>query len=245
MTAEPLTTGTPVRAPRAPHAPRPSRTTPPRRRPTRPGAAPSRTRLTALPAARAHAPRAPFVLLVVALLGFGLLALLLLNTASAQDAFRLSDLQRQSKALADQEQTLSRQALSLSDPASVAAAATKLGMVPGAVPIFLGPGQKVPVGELIGGMIIVPAPRSTQPSHPAATPAATAPVKKTAGNSGTKPPATTTKPATGANKPATTGKSPSQAELKFLQQMRDFNNYANWRKQHPGQTPGTSTGSHP
>jgi hypothetical protein len=184
--------------------------------------------------------------LVVALLGFGLLALLLLNTASAQDAFRLSDLQRQSKALADQEQSLSRQAAGLSDPASVAAAAAKLGMVPGAVPIFLGPGQKVPAGEIIGGMVIVPAPRPTQPSHPASTPAATTPVKKTAtANSATKPPATTTKPATGANKPATTAKSPSSAEVKFLQQMRDFNNYANWRKQHPGQTTGTSTGSHP
>lgn len=246
MTAEPLTTGSPVRAPRAPHAPRPNRTTPPRRRPTRPGAAPSRARLTALPAPRAHAPRTPFVLLVVALLGLGLLALLLLNTASAQDAFRLSDLQRQSKALADQEQSLSRQAASLSDPASVAAAAAKLGMVPGAVPIFLGPGQKVPVGQIIGGMVIVPAPRATQPTHPASTSAVTTPVKKpAAANAATKSPATTTKPATGATKPATAASSPSAAQLKFLQQMRDFNNYANWRKNHPGQTPGTSTGSHP
>lgn len=235
MTAEPLTTGTPVRAPRAPHAPRPNRTTPPRRRPSRPGAAPSRARLTALPAPRAHAPRAPFVLLVVVLLGLGLLALLLLNTASAQDAFRLSDLQRQSKALADQQQSLTQQAANLGDPASVAAAATKLGMVPGAVPIFLAPGQKMPAGQIIGGMLIVPAPRSTAPVKPAAT----------------QPPKTTTPVAstkvTQPKKPATAKKSPTAADV--AQAMRNFaafQRYANAVKAAQQAGKGTtSTGTHP
>jgi Tfp pilus assembly protein PilV len=184
------------------------------------------------------------VLLVVALLGFGLLALLLLNTASAQDAFRLSDQQRQSKALADQEQLLTRQASALSDPASVAAAASKLGMVPGAVPIFLAPGQKAPAGEIIGGMVIVsapPAPAAPKPTtHAAATTPTTTPATK----------ASPTKPATAATaatKPATTAKPPTAASVQ--QAMRNFaafQRYANWRKLHPGQTTGTtSTGSHP
>lgn len=198
MSVEPLTTGSPIRAPRAPHAPRPGRTTPPRqRRATRPGAAPSRARLASLPAARSSAPRAPFVLLIVALLGLGLLALLFLNTASAQDAFRLSDLQRQSKTLADQQQALARQAADLSDPARLAAAAAQLGMVPGAVPTFLAQGQKVPAGQIVGDMVIVPAPASTQPVSPppsppstksstgtAATKKAVAPPKKTAAVTG-------------------------------------------------------------
>jgi Tfp pilus assembly protein PilV len=180
------------------------------------------------------------VLLVVALLGFGLLALLLLNTASAQDAFRLSDQQRQSKALADQEQLLTRLAAGLSDPANVAAAASKLGMVPGAVPIFLAPGQKAPAGEIIGGMVIVPAPPAPAAPKPTTHAAATTPVTKT---SPTKP-ATA---ATAATKPATTAKPPTATSVQ--QAMRNFaafQRYANWRKLHPGQTTGTtSTGSHP
>ena len=241
MTAEPLTTGTPVRAPRAPHAPRPNRTTPPRRRPTRPGATPSRARLTALPAPRAHAPRAPFVLLVVVLLGLGLLALLFLNTASAQDAFRLSDLQRQSKALADQEQSLTQQAANLSNPASVAAAASKLGMVPGAVPIFLGPGQKAPTGEIIGGMLVVPAPRSTAPVKPAAT---QPPKPKTAAPS-TQATKSTAKPLA-SKKPASTNKPLSPAETTALRNLYNFKKYADWVASHPQAGKGTtSPGTHP
>lgn len=233
MSVEPLTTGTPVRSPRAPHAPRPVRTTHPRpRRTTRPGAAPSRARLAALPAARAHAPRAPFVLLIVGLLGLGLLALLLLNTASAQDAFRLSDLQRQSKALADQEQTLTRQSADLSDPANVAAAASKLGMVPGAVPIFLKPGQKVPAGKLIGDMVVVPAPRSaassqqTQAAQSPPTTQATQPTHAAAPRAKTSPPKT----------PAMTGTSGgavSPAVVQALKNFQQFQRFTEYIKAHP------------
>jgi len=236
MSVEPLTSGTPVRSPRAPHAPRPVRTTHPRpRRTTRPGAAPTRARLTPLPAARAAAPRAPFVLLIVALLGLGLLALLLLNTASAQDAFRLSDLQRQSKALADQEQTLSQQAADLSDPANVAAAADRLGMVAGAVPIFLKPGQKVPAGERIDGMVVVRAPRQTQPAQPAQptrSAAATAPTKKAV-----TPPAKT--PATKTS--GATGKSVPPDVVQALKNFQQFQRFAEYIKNHPELAKRTTT----
>jgi hypothetical protein len=236
MSVEPLTSGTPVRSPRAPHAPRPVRTTHPRpRRTTRPGAAPARARLTPLPAARAAAPRAPFVLLIVALLGLGLLALLFLNTASAQDAFRLSDLQRQSKALADQEQTLSRQAADLSDPANVAAAADRLGMVPGAVPIFLKPGQKVPAGQQIDGMIVVPAPRqtkSTQPAQPPQPTAGTAPTKKAVTPPVKKPASKTT---------GATAGSVSPDVVKALKNFQQFQRFAEYIKNHPELAKRTTT----
>jgi hypothetical protein len=160
------------------------------------------------------------VLLIVALLGLGLLALLFLNTASAQDAFRLSDLQRQSKALADQEQTLSRNAADLTDPASVAAAAERLGMVPGAVPIFLKPGQKVPAGQRIDGMVVVSAPRSAQPAQPAQPTqqaAATAPTKKTV----TPPTKKATSKATGA-----TGGAVSPDVVQALKNFQQFQRFA-------------------
>jgi hypothetical protein len=164
------------------------------------------------------------VLLVVGLLGLGLLALLLLNTASAQDAFQLSDLQRQSKALGDQQQSLSRQASQLSDPASVAAAAAKLGMIPGAVPIFLAPGQKAPAGENVDGLIIVPAPRPAQPAQQT-QPAVTAPAKQTQPAS-KKPASSTTKPPP-PNTPATTGQPLPPAVLNYFNNLRKFQQFAN------------------
>ena len=124
--------------------------------------------------------------MIVLLLGLGLLALLLLNTASAQDAFRLSDLQRQSKGLSDQQQALARQAQALSDPASIAAAAGTLGMVPGGPPTFLPPGAKVPAGHVVGGMIYVPGPAVAK--VPARKPAAAKPPAKPPAS---KPPAKT------------------------------------------------------
>jgi hypothetical protein len=185
------------------------------------------------------------VLLVVALLGLGLLALLLLNTASAQDAFRLSDLQRQSKTLADQEQALSRQAADLSDPASVAAAATKLGMVPGAVPIFLAPGQKVPAGEVIDGMVIVPGPRPTAPAKQS-TPA-TQPTKPAQPTQSSQPATSASKPTTKSTttkQPATTGL--SAAQKKFLTDLKNFKQYADYIASQSGTSTGpASAGSHP
>jgi hypothetical protein len=169
VSVEPITTGAPARAPH------------PRTRPaTRPGAGPSRSRLSLVPAPRRAAPRTPFVLIIVGLLGLGLLVLLLLNTASAQDAFRLSDLQRQSKSLADQQQSLTRSAEALGDPASLAAAAQRLGMVPGGPPTFLQPGQKVPAGQVIDGMVVVPGAAAPSPPQAASAPTTSTPTKSPA-----------------------------------------------------------------
>jgi hypothetical protein len=76
------------------------------------------------------AGRAPFVLLVGAILGAGLVALLMLHTLAAQDAFRLHSLQKQSKTLADVEQQLALAEQQAEAPSALAARAKALGMVP-------------------------------------------------------------------------------------------------------------------
>src|SRR2546430_792013 len=60
--------------------------------------------------------RAPFVLLIVGLLGGALVSLLLLNTVLAQDAFTLSELQRDNRQLAERKQALQADIARESDP---------------------------------------------------------------------------------------------------------------------------------
>jgi hypothetical protein len=101
----------------------------PLRRPA-PAAEQRRARLTLVEAGRATAGRAPFVILVGAILVGGLFTLLLLHTMAAQDGFRLHALQRQSAALADAEQQLTVTDQQLQAPSALAARADGLGMVP-------------------------------------------------------------------------------------------------------------------
>jgi cell division protein FtsB len=92
---------------------------------------------TLLPGAQPTAPRAPFVLLVLALLGGGLVLLLLLNTASAADSIRQHQLQRQISGLQLREQEMQRRMADLQAPGALAEQARKLGMVPSGEPGFL------------------------------------------------------------------------------------------------------------
>ncbi|MFI9647523.1 septum formation initiator family protein [Streptomyces sp. NPDC052040] len=85
------------------------------------------------------AARTPFVLLVVVLLGGGLIGLLVLNSALSEGAFRLDDLQRQTKNLTDEEQALQRDVDAYSAPDALQRRAHDLGMVPGGDPAFLDP----------------------------------------------------------------------------------------------------------
>ncbi|MEU0580269.1 septum formation initiator family protein [Streptomyces griseoincarnatus] len=96
-----------------------------------------------LPTGRAQAARTPFVLLVVVLLGGGLIGLLVLNSALSEGAFRLDDLQRETKELTDEEQALQRDIDAYSAPDALQRRARELGMVPGGDPAFLGPDGKV------------------------------------------------------------------------------------------------------
>lgn len=77
--------------------------------------------------------RTPFVLLVGGLMLGGLVALLLLHTLAAQDAFHQTSLQQRLAALTDAEQHLEQQVQLDSAPAALQARAKALGMVPSVV----------------------------------------------------------------------------------------------------------------
>lgn len=132
-----------------------------------------------------RARRAPFVALVLVLLAGGLVGLLLLNTASAQDAFRLHTLQSEQASLEQQREALAQSADGLSDPARLAARARALGLVAGGTPIFLAPGQPIPKGAIrIGDLVYVP---GVVPV-PTPAPATTGPAKKPAAKKTVKKP---------------------------------------------------------
>ncbi|HWG94199.1 MAG TPA: hypothetical protein VNU66_08255 [Mycobacteriales bacterium] len=122
-------------------------------RPAADGTRAARPVLRLVPDVRTGAPRAPFVALVVVLLAGGLLGLLALNTALAQDAFRLHGLTVEGRALADREQVLEREVEELRTPRNLAERARALGMVPAGSPAFLRLedgavlGAEVPAGE--------------------------------------------------------------------------------------------------
>ena len=82
---------------------------------------------------------AGLVLLVVLLLCAGLVSLLGINTAVAEDAFRVHELRQQSRAAAEQAQALEREVQALRAPGSLSARAPALGLgpAPAAPPVFL------------------------------------------------------------------------------------------------------------
>ena len=87
------------------------------------------------PGARAtHKYFATFLSIVGAL---GFLALLGINTLLAQDAFTLSNLKIEAKAVADQRDAINRQIDAHAAPEKLAAAAVALGMRPSETPVFL------------------------------------------------------------------------------------------------------------
>ncbi|ONH30491.1 hypothetical protein [Pseudofrankia asymbiotica] len=139
---------------------------------------------TALARARAkaarsqRAPRAPFVILLLVLMGSGLVCLLLLNTSLSENAFQEHSLQSTSSALADEEEALSVQSDRLSAPGALAARAQALGMAPGELPEYRPPGAPLPSGARVvagggdanGGVILYVVPAPGQPAA-TATPA--------------------------------------------------------------------------
>ena len=181
----------PLRSPLA--APEPKRTNP----------------LRLVPPRRSSASKAPFVVVLVGLLVGGLLGLLALNTLVAQQSFAIHDLALKDKQLAQQEQDLARQVQGLQTPASLAARATALKMVPSGPPAFLQLSDGKVLGTATAGAApVVPKPATASTTWTAPKPGTTNPATakpaatKPAGTkpSGTKPAGT--KPTT--RKPATT-----------------------------------------
>jgi hypothetical protein len=73
-------------------------------------------------------PRTPFVLLVVALLGCGLVCLLVIYTTLAKASYQINGLQQQDAKLAQQAQSLQQQVSAAEAPAAIASRAYQLGM---------------------------------------------------------------------------------------------------------------------
>lgn len=119
-------------------------------------------RLHLVPSPTLRPPKAPFVVLVVGLLSAGLVALLYLNTAIAENSFRMHDLQQRTAALNLQEQQLQREIDDLEAPGALSAKARHMGMVPAGNPAFI----QLPDGKVLG----VPTPAKAPPPPPAPKP---------------------------------------------------------------------------
>ena len=78
-----------------------------------------------------------FVIAISSIFIAGLLSLLIINTALAQDAFKLQQLKQQATVLADQREAILRQVAEKASPENLAASAEKLGMVASSNPRFL------------------------------------------------------------------------------------------------------------
>src|SRR4029077_2678132 len=82
------------------------------------------------PRTRSRAPRMPFILLLVGLLGGALVSLLVISTTLAQGSFHVTKLQEQNASLAREKQILTNQVAQAENPAVIAQKAEQLGMRP-------------------------------------------------------------------------------------------------------------------
>ena len=110
-----------------------------------------RPRLTVVPRVAARASRIPFVLLVMALLGGGLIGLLLLNTALERGAYQVGALRSASAELAIRQQNLEMRVAALQEPARVSRRAERLGMVQNESTAFLVLGTGKVIGKPVPG----------------------------------------------------------------------------------------------
>jgi len=143
----------------------PARKPAPRRAPA---PRPARPNLRVVTPVASRAPRAPFVLFSMLLVGTGLVALLFLNTVVAQDAFTIHDLDRSAAELAEREQKLRQEIAELEAPGDLALRAQFLGLVPAGDPVFVRPDGKV-LGH--------PVPATAPPAPPKPKPAPSASAK--------------------------------------------------------------------
>lgn len=108
---------------------------------TRVGSGPRSTRTLRLAAPLAVAPpparRAPFVAAVLLLVGAGLVALLILNTAIAADSFTRRELSQDIDRLQLLEQQMQLDVAAAQAPRALAEAAAAQGMIPAGKPGFL------------------------------------------------------------------------------------------------------------
>src|SRR5579859_7525523 len=129
-------------------------------RPARPASKPAKPARPASkpaprpPLARTRTPgprqkRAPFILLLVGLLGGALVSLLVISTTLAQGSYRISTLKQQNANLAKQEQLLTQQVAQASSPANIAQEAQDLGMRPNPALQFI----NLKTGKVVKGQV--------------------------------------------------------------------------------------------
>ncbi len=138
---------------RAPRIPGPARSAPratPGRSPApEPSRPPSRPSGRQLARTRPRHPRAPFILLLVGLLGGALVSLLVISTTLAQGSYRITSLQQQNANLAKQEQLLTQQVAQASSPATIAQEAELFGMRPNPALQFI----NLKTGKVVKGQV--------------------------------------------------------------------------------------------
>jgi hypothetical protein len=93
-----------------------------------------------------RATRGAFVLLLTALLGIGLLSILLINTSLAQGAFVVSSLEREIQVLVEEQQRLEQDVTEAAGPVALEMAARTMGMVPTGNPAFV----DLATGKILG-----------------------------------------------------------------------------------------------
>jgi hypothetical protein len=147
--------------------------------PARAPARPPRPALRVVQAPAAERGRVAVVVSSLLLLGAGLLALLLINTALAQGSFHLHDLQATSDRLADTQQTLRESIETAAAPQRLAEQARALGMVPSQSTAFV----RLSDGKVVG--VAQPAKAPERPT--VASPTTGAQARTGAGPSSSKP----------------------------------------------------------
>ncbi|MFI9009690.1 hypothetical protein ACIGNX_20910 [Actinosynnema sp. NPDC053489] len=119
------------------------------------------------------APKAPFVVMVMLVLGVGIAAIMWLSTQATADSYRLQDARAEETRLARQVEQLRREVALAESPPSLAEAAAKLGLVPAGDPARL---RQLPDGsvEVYGKPSAVqpPPPPTTTTTAPSTAPSA-------------------------------------------------------------------------
>ncbi len=93
-----------------------------------------------------RARKAPFVVVVLTLVGLGLVGLILMSTVLQAQSFEVAKLNEQVETLENRQQALSREVSRMQSPSNLASRALQLGMVPNANPVFL----RLEDGEVVG-----------------------------------------------------------------------------------------------
>jgi cell division protein FtsL len=92
-------------------------------------------RLVAPVAKRAR--RTPFVVVLLAIVGSGLVGLILISTAMQAQTFELAELTTQARELETRQEALQREVSELESPENLGPLAVQHGMVPSQAPVYL------------------------------------------------------------------------------------------------------------